>query len=66
MRRFRVRRRKRRVIKEGDVKQEADAPTGLSRSEVMDVRSRRKQGQWYGVILHRKGREGLGLVLTMI
>ena len=36
----------------------ASAPTGLSRSRVLDVRNRRKHGRWYGVPLHRKGRGG--------
>ena len=36
----------------------ADVPTGLSRSVVLDARSRRKHGRWYRVLLHRKGSGG--------
>ena len=36
----------------------ANAPTGLSRSEVLDARNKKKHGRWYGVPFHRKGRGG--------
>ena len=42
----------------------ADAPTGLSQSRVLDVRSMRKHGRWYGVLLHRKSRWGYGLIVS--
>ena len=42
----------------------ADAPTDLSQSGVIDARNRRKDERWYGVTLHRKGRESWGFVLS--
>ena len=37
---------------------DADTHTGLSRSEMLDARSRRKPGRWNRVSLHSMGRGG--------
>ena len=35
---------------------DADVPTGLSQSGVLDAKNSKKHGRWYGVPLQRKGR----------
>ena len=35
----------------------ADAPIGPTRSGMSDARSRRKDGRWCGVLIHRRGAE---------
>ena len=42
----------------GTLTSDADASASLSRSGVLDTRSKRKYGRWYGVLLHRKGGRG--------
>ena len=48
----------------GTPKLGVDVPTGPTGSGVSGARHRRKHRRWCGVPLHRRGRGGLGLVLS--
>ena len=56
--------RRRKCGKTGTPTLEADAPTGPSRSEILNVRNKRKHRMWRGVLLHRKGSRQIGLALS--